>query len=102
MQVSTGLNSHPYPFEAAGTAAAKPAIDRTSELYKASEDFEALFIKQMLDVMRKTIHKENDLLGGGLGQDVYEDMLYNEYAKKMAATAQFGLAEMIYRQVSSK
>lgn len=56
----------------------------------------------MLDVMRKTIHKEDDLLGGGLGQDVYEDMLYNEYAKKMAATAQFGLADMIYKQVSSK
>ena len=35
-----------------------------------------------------------------MGQDVYEDMLYDEYAKKMAATAQFGLADMIY-QVSS-
>ena len=84
------------------TAARKPVIDRNSELFKASQDFEALFIKQMLDVMRKTIHKEDDLLGGGLGQDVYEDMLYSEYAKKMASTAQFGLADIIYRQVSSR
>ena len=91
-------NSHPYPVAAQRTS----RIDRNSDLYKASQDFEALFIKQMLDVMRKTIHKEDDLLGGGLGQDVYEDMLYDEYAKKMAATAQFGLADMIYRQVSSK
>jgi flagellar protein FlgJ len=52
--------------------------------------------------MRRTVHKEDDLLGGGLGQDVYEDMLYDEYAKKMAATAQFGLADMIYTQLSSK
>ena len=85
-----------------GPRRANPPIDRNSELYKASQDFEALFIKQMLDVMRKTIHKEDDLLGGGIGQDVYEDMLYDQYAKKMAATAQFGLADMIYRQMSSK
>ena len=40
--------------------------------------------------------------GSGMGQDIYNDMLYNEYAKKMASTAQFGLADMIYKQVSSK
>jgi flagellar protein FlgJ len=100
MQVPTLVNTYSYPV--AGPQARKPAIDRNSDLYKASQDFEALFIKQMLDVMRKTIHKEDDLLGGGLGQDVYEDMLYDQYAKKMAATAQFGLADMIYRQMSSK
>jgi peptidoglycan hydrolase FlgJ len=100
MQVPTIVNNHVYPVAASRTV--RPRIDRTSELYKASQDFEALFIKQMLDVMRKTIHKEDDLLAGGLGQDVYEDMLYGEYAKKMATTAQFGLADMIYRQLSSK
>ena len=100
MQVFTTSSSHSYPV--AGPATKKTVIDRNSELYKASLDFESLFIKQMLDVMRKTIHKEDDMLGGGLGQDVYTDMLYNEYAKKMAATAQFGLADIIYRQVSSR
>ncbi|HVP17695.1 MAG TPA: rod-binding protein [Spirochaetia bacterium] len=29
-------------------------------------------------------------------------MLYDEYAKKMAETAGFGLANTIYRQLSSK
>lgn len=100
MQIPTIINAHTYPV--APNKTTRPAIDRNSELYKASQDFEALFIKQMLDAMRKTIHKEDDLLNGGLGQDVYEDMLYDEYAKKMSATAQFGLADMIYRQLSSK
>lgn len=100
MQVPTIINTHTYPVAASKTT--RPVIDRNSELYKASLDFEALFIKQMLDVMRKTIHKEDSLLNGGLGQDVYEDMLYDQYAKKMASTAQFGLADMIYRQLSSK
>ncbi len=100
MQIPTVTNAHAYPVSSTRTTRA--AVDRNSELYKASQDFEALFIKQMLDSMRKTIHKENDLLNGGLGQDVYEDMLYDEYAKKMAATAQFGLADTIYRQLASK
>ena len=100
MQVPTIVNRYSYPV--AGPQLSRPAINRNSDLYKVSQDFEALFIKQMLDVMRKTIHKEDDLLGGGIGQDVYEDMLYDQYAKKMAATAQFGLADMIYRQMSSK
>jgi flagellar protein FlgJ len=93
-------NTHRYPIEA--THARKPAIDKKGELYKACQDFEALFIKQMLDAMRKTINKSDDMLGGGMSQDVFEGMLYDEYAKKMAETARFGLAETIYRQVSSK
>ncbi len=100
MQVPAVNGSFSYPVSAA--APRKPAVDKSSDLYTACQDFEAIFIKQMLDVMRQTIHKEDDLLGGGIGQDVYEDMLYDEYAKKMAQTAQFGLAETIYRQVSSK
>jgi flagellar protein FlgJ len=100
MQVTSVNNAYSYPLSSSQVK--KPYIDRRSELFQACQDFEALFIKQMLDVMRKTIHKEDDLLKGGLGQDIYEDMLYDEYAKKMASTAQFGLADMIYSQVSSK
>ena len=80
---------------------AKKPVDTNSELYKVCIDFESLFIKQMLDVMRKTVQKTG-LLEGGLSEDIFEDMLYEQYAKKMAETAQFGLARTIYDQVSSK
>ncbi len=79
----------------------KKAVDTDSPLYKACVDFESLFIKQMLDVMRKTVQKSG-LLEGGIGQDIYEDMLYEQYAKKMAETSQFGIARTIYDQFSSK
>jgi peptidoglycan hydrolase FlgJ len=100
MQVTSINNSHSYPM--ATSQVKKPSIDRNSELYQACQDFQTLFIKQMLDAMRKTINKDDGLLEGGMGQDVYEDMLYDEYAKKMSSTGQFGLAEMIFKQVSSK
>ncbi|HSV93882.1 MAG TPA: rod-binding protein [Desulfobacterales bacterium] len=77
----------------------KPAVDKTSELYKVCLDFEAIFIKQMLNVMRKTVEK-NGLLDGGMSEDIFEDMLYDEYAQKMAQTAQFGLAETMYLQIN--
>jgi len=100
MQVTNIGNASVYPIS--NSQAKKPAIEKNGELFKACQDFEALFIKQMLDAMRKTVNKSDDLLKGGMGQDIFEGMLYDEYAKKMAETAQFGLAEMIYRQVSSK
>jgi peptidoglycan hydrolase FlgJ len=74
-------------------------IDKSSELYKACEDFESILIKQMLDVMRKTVPKDA-LLDGGIGQDLYEDMLYGKYAEQMAKSSSLGLARMIYEQVS--
>ena len=77
----------------------RPPVDRSSELYKVCLDFEAIFIKQMLNVMRNTVEKEG-LLDGGMSEDIFEDMLYDEYAKKMAQTAQFGLAETMYLQIN--
>ncbi len=101
MQVqNNGVTAHSYPLNAA--AAHSRRIDRSSDLYKACQDFEALFIKQMLDAMRKTIDRQDDLLNGGMSQDIFEGMLYDEYAKKMAQTAQFGLSDTIYLQISSK
>jgi peptidoglycan hydrolase FlgJ len=71
-----------------------------ARLRQATRDFEALLIKQMLDSMRKTVRKSG-LIDGGFAESVYEDMLYDEYAQKMAATSRFGLADMLYNQMSS-
>ncbi|MBN1699482.1 MAG: rod-binding protein [Spirochaetales bacterium] len=73
---------------------------KNGKLYKACREFEAIYIKQMLDVMRKTVNKTG-LLDGGFAQDVFEDMLYDEYAKKMAENAGFGLSDALYKQLSS-
>lgn len=100
MQVTNVNNTFSYPINASQVK--KATIDKTSDLYKAAQDFEALFIKQMLDAMRKTLNTQDDMVGSGTGQDMYNDMLYDEYAKKMSSTGQFGIADMIYEQVSSK
>ena len=76
------------------------AIDRSSKLYQACVDFEAIFLKQMLTAMRKTVPQDG-LLDGGIGRDVFEDMLYDEYAASMARNAGFGLADTVYRHLTT-
>jgi Rod binding domain-containing protein len=80
-------------------AGGRTRVDRSSELYKVSQEFEAIFIKQMLNVMRKSVNKTG-LMDGGMAEEIFEDMLYDEYAQKMAESGSFGIADMIYRQLN--
>ncbi len=72
-----------------------------AKLKEACRDFEALFIKQMLDTVRKTVNK-TDMLDGGMAEDIFEDMLYDEYSKSMADTGSFGIAKMMYQELSGE
>lgn len=71
-----------------------------AKLRKACQDFEAIFIKQMLTSMKNTIDRSG-LSDGGFAEEIYDDMLYDEYANKMAKTAGFGISDMLYRQLTS-
>ena len=68
-------------------------IDKTSKLYESALELEGFFVKQMLSQMRKTIMKSNE---NSYAQDMYEDMLFDEYATAMTKNAGFGLADQIY------
>jgi flagellar protein FlgJ len=83
---------------AEGSVRGQRTIDKSSRLYKVSQEFEAIFIKQMLNVMRKSVNKTG-LMDGGMAEEIFEDMLYDEYAQKMAESGSFGIADMIYRQL---
>ena len=82
-------------------SSARSSGDREDvRLREVSREFEALFIKQMLDTMRKTVQK-SELNDGGFAEEIYEDMLYDQYAQTMAKTKSFGIAEMLYNQLSA-
>lgn len=69
------------------------------KLKEACQDFESLFVKQMLNAMRKTVNK-NVLLDGGMAEDVFEDMLYDKYADSIASSANLGISKMLYKELS--
>ncbi len=69
------------------------------KLYEVAEEFHSLFVKMMLNSMRKTLNKEQDLLYGGFQQDIYEDMLYDEYTKVFSKNMNSPLVKEIYFQL---
>ena len=85
----------------AGISAApkKPGIDKTDKLYGLCEDLETFLIKNLIKSMRDTVEKSK-LIDTGFAGEMYEDMLYDEYAKTFSKNANFGFAEMAYRQLS--
>lgn len=86
----------------AGVQSKAPAGRTSNEndrLKEVCSDFQAIFVKQMLDSMRKTVSKSG-LLDGGRAEEIFEDMLYDEYAQKISKTADLGLDDMLYQQLS--
>lgn len=58
-------------------------------------ELESYFVKQMLSEMRKTVNK-SALGGSDFAGEMYNDMLFDEYAASMTKNAGFGLADQIY------
>ena len=77
----------------------KPPIDKSDKLYELCMELETFLIKNLIKSMRGTVQKTK-LIDTGFAGEVYEDMLYDEYTKTFAQNANFGFAEMAYRELS--
>jgi len=80
-------------------SSSKTQVDKESKLYQLCLELETFLIKNLITGMRNTVQKSG-LIEEGFAGKVYEDMLYDEYAKDFTKNANFGLAEMAYRQLS--
>ena len=74
-------------------------IDKTDKLYEMCQELENFLIKNLIKGMRNTVQKSK-LIDTGFAGEIYEDMLYDEYAKAYTKSANFGFAEMAYRELS--
>jgi flagellar protein FlgJ len=79
----------------------KPYIDKTDKLYEQCEALEMFLIKNLLSSMRNTVQKSGFIDEGFAGK-IYEDMLYDEYAKDYTKHADFGLAELAYVELTGQ
>jgi flagellar protein FlgJ len=81
-----------------GTELKKNLSGSDLKLYEQCEALEGFLIKNMLTGMRKTVMKSS-LVDTGFAGEVYEDMLWDEYAKAYTQKADFGLAELAYMEL---
>jgi flagellar protein FlgJ len=79
----------------------KPVIDKKDKLYEQCEALETFLIKNLITGMRNTVQK-SELLDTGFAGKMYEDMLYDEYAKEFSKNANFGFAELAYLELTNQ
>jgi Rod binding domain-containing protein len=60
----------------------------------AAQDFEAVFIAEMMKPMFEGISTEAPF-GGGKGEEVFRDLLLQEYGKIIAKTGSVGIADSV-------
>jgi flagellar protein FlgJ len=83
------------------TGSGKPTIqNEQGKLEKACHDFEALFVKYMMQQMRETIPK-NGLLGQSQAEKIYTGMLDDEVSKSVSRGRGLGLAKAMYEQMAA-
>jgi len=103
VQVPTDMLSSPGSrLEAKIRAAQASAGEKQKvELKKVSQEFEAIFIAQLLKVMRETI-EESGLTEGGFGKSIYTELFDQEVSLAMARRGVLGISDLIYRNLVEK
>ena len=76
-------------------------IDKTDKLYEQCVELEIFLVKTLISSMRNTVQKSG-LINEGFAGKMYEDMLYDEYARDFAINANFGMAEMAYLELTGQ
>ena len=75
-------------------------ISEETKLREAANDFEAIFIQQMLKTMRKT-SLESNFIPKSEGEKYFRSMLDEHYAQLTAKSGSLGLGDMIFKQLIS-
>jgi flagellar protein FlgJ len=74
---------------------------KDKKLMNVCVEMESIFVAKMLKEMRKTVHK-NDMFHGGFAEEIFEDMLYDQYSLQVSKESNLGLAKMLYDDLSRK
>lgn len=82
------------------SAALKDAVSSGDKkrIDAAAEDFEAVFITEMLKPMFSLVEVD-DTFGGGKGEEVFRDFMVNEYGKMIAKQGGIGLSSQIKNEL---
>jgi Rod binding domain-containing protein len=91
------VTTMPAAAQAAAQPAA-PAIDRNSRAYKAAQDFESVFLGQMVAQMYTGLDAKGTF-GGGFAEETYRSLLYQEIGRQMSASGGVGIADAVYAEM---
>lgn len=76
----------------------RAAEAHADELRRVAEEFEAIFIAEMLAPMFDGLETDG-LGGGGMGEEIFRPMLVERYAEAIAAAGGVGVADSVVREL---
>lgn len=79
--------------------------ENKAELKKTAQQFEAVFINQLLTQMDQTVNREDDVVDQGPGEETFRSMFYDKIAENIAnrpGGSGFGLADLVYKQLEKR
>jgi peptidoglycan hydrolase FlgJ len=79
------------------TAAQAPNAQAQGELRRAAEEFEAVFLSEMLAPMFDSLETDG-LGGGGMGEEIFRPLLVERYAESISRSGGVGIADSIVRE----
>ncbi len=76
-----------------------PQPGKTREqTHAAAQDFEAVYLAQMLQPMFNTVEVD-ETFGGGAAEEIWRGMMVEEMAKQISRTGEVGLASSVEREM---
>lgn len=95
------------PLTGGGTARILPRADvlesrvdpaKRAQLHKAADDFENVFMTQMLGHMFDGIGVD-ETFGGGKGEEMFRPMLNEQFARQVGRRGGLGIASQVYNEL---
>lgn len=68
------------------------------EIRRAAEEFESVFLSEMLAPMFESL-KTDGLGGGGMGEEIFRPMLVERYAEAISRAGGVGIADAVMREM---
>jgi len=83
-----------------GTKAAPSLAAAKSKVQadKAAQEFEAVFVNEMLSTMFEGV-KTDGPFGGGPAESIFRSLMLDQYSKTIAEQGGFGLADQVKREL---
>ncbi|WP_417517003.1 rod-binding protein [Minwuia sp.] len=76
----------------------KPSNANERRARETAEDFEAVFLSQMLNHMNLGIDPDG-AFGGGKGEEAYQSMVAEKYGEAITEMGGIGIADSIYKEI---
>ncbi|MEM6812217.1 MAG: rod-binding protein [Pseudomonadota bacterium] len=74
------------------------ALKQEAALDRAAQEFEAMFMAQMLKPMFEGLEVDKTF-GGGKGEEIFRGFMIQEYGKIIAETGQLGIADAVKEEL---